>query len=169
MRLPLRQNRHKTGGADLSRIGRLCRSEIRKEVGMADYLEVARRTLAAMAAEQGMSDTPEASSGPQEPNPPVTKWPLGEVAADVEQRCSVPQASLSEIWIDWCQWKATWLNRLFQEQGLTKQPGGITAAAVRHGEAHFRHAKESRPRLRSDSFCERMPSPLSLKSIRKSG
>jgi hypothetical protein len=30
------------------------------------------------------------------------------------------------------------LNRLFREQGVTGQPGRITAATVRHGEASIR-------------------------------
>jgi hypothetical protein len=32
------------------------------------------------------------------------------------------------------EWKAATLNRLFHEQGVTGQPGKITAATVRHGE-----------------------------------
>jgi hypothetical protein len=34
----------------------------------------------------------------------------------------------------WAEWKAAMLNRLFQEQGVTGQPGRITAATVRDGE-----------------------------------
>jgi hypothetical protein len=36
--------------------------------------------------------------------------------------------------IPWAEWKAAALNRLFQEQGVTGQPGRITAETVRHGE-----------------------------------
>jgi len=36
--------------------------------------------------------------------------------------------------MDWAEWKAAGLNRLFQEQGTTGKPGRITAATVRHGE-----------------------------------
>ena len=36
--------------------------------------------------------------------------------------------------IPWPEWKAAALNRLFQEQGVTGEPGRITAATVRHGE-----------------------------------
>jgi len=32
------------------------------------------------------------------------------------------------------EWKAAALNRLFLEQGVTGQPGRITAETVRHGE-----------------------------------
>jgi len=38
------------------------------------------------------------------------------------------------IAISWPEWKAAALNRLFQEQGVTGQPGRITAATIRHGE-----------------------------------
>lgn len=34
----------------------------------------------------------------------------------------------------WAQWKAAELNRLFHQQGVTGQPGRITAATVLHGE-----------------------------------
>jgi hypothetical protein len=34
----------------------------------------------------------------------------------------------------WAEWKAKELNRLFQEQGVTGEPGQITAATVRQGE-----------------------------------
>ena len=37
--------------------------------------------------------------------------------------------------VSWAEWKASALNRLFQEQGVIGQPGRITAATVRHGEA----------------------------------
>jgi hypothetical protein len=40
-----------------------------------------------------------------------------------------------EIWISRHEWKARALNSLFQEQGLTRKPGKITAATVQHGEA----------------------------------
>src|ERR1039457_2929564 len=35
----------------------------------------------------------------------------------------------------WAEWKAATLNQLFKEQGVTGQPGRITAATVRHGES----------------------------------
>ena len=34
----------------------------------------------------------------------------------------------------WTEWKAGALNRLFEKQGTSGQPGRITAATVRHGE-----------------------------------
>lgn len=36
--------------------------------------------------------------------------------------------------VSWAEWKAAALNQLFREQGVTGQPGHITAATVRHGE-----------------------------------
>jgi len=33
----------------------------------------------------------------------------------------------------WAEWKAAALNRLFQEQGVTGQPGNIKAATVLQG------------------------------------
>ena len=36
--------------------------------------------------------------------------------------------------IPWAEWKAAALNALFQEQGVTGQPGRITAATIQHGE-----------------------------------
>lgn len=35
--------------------------------------------------------------------------------------------------VEWAEWKAAALNRLFQELGITGQPGRITAATVRNG------------------------------------
>ena len=39
-----------------------------------------------------------------------------------------------EAGVSWAEWKATALNRLFHECGVTGQPGRITEATVRHGE-----------------------------------
>jgi hypothetical protein len=33
----------------------------------------------------------------------------------------------------WAEWKAAALNRLFEEQGVTRRPSRITAGTVRHG------------------------------------
>ena len=68
--------------------------------------------------------------------PPVADWPqsFSELAAEVGQRSGAPEAARREVWSNWCQWKAVALNRLFQEQGTSGQPGRITAATVEHGE-----------------------------------
>jgi hypothetical protein len=68
--------------------------------------------------------------------PPTVQWPdsLSELAAEVGQRSGDPEAARQEVWMDWYEWKARALNRLFEEQGVTGQPGRITAETVRHGE-----------------------------------
>jgi hypothetical protein len=72
--------------------------------------------------------------------PPADKWPrsLSELAAEVAQRSNDPQAARREVWMQWCEWKAVALNRLFQEQGTSGEPGRITPAVVRHGELKTR-------------------------------
>lgn len=52
----------------------------------------------------------------------------------------------------WAEWRAAALNQLFKEQGVTGQPGRITAATIRHSES---------VRERVDSFAtpERPMSP----------
>jgi hypothetical protein len=37
--------------------------------------------------------------------------------------------------IPWAEWKASALNKLFKEQGVTGQPGRITAVTIRHSES----------------------------------
>ncbi len=49
-------------------------------------------------------------------------------------RCEEPRAPKGDGGMSWAEWKAAALNRLFQEQGTSGQPGRITAEAVRHGE-----------------------------------
>jgi hypothetical protein len=41
----------------------------------------------------------------------------------------------------WAEWKAVELNRLFQEQGASGQPGRITAATIRHGASERKETK----------------------------
>jgi hypothetical protein len=68
--------------------------------------------------------------------PPASEWPqsLSDLAAEIGRRSGDTEAARREVWMDWAEWKAAALNRIFQEQGVTGQPGGITAATVRHGE-----------------------------------
>ena len=47
--------------------------------------------------------------------------------------------------VPWAEWKAAALNKLFKEQGVTGQPGRITAATVEHGEKQERGG--SRPKV----------------------
>jgi hypothetical protein len=57
--------------------------------------------------------------------------------------------------VSWAEWKAAALNRLFQEQGVTGQPGRITAATVLHGEAGRKRvdsgASNEQPMLRAEA------------------
>jgi hypothetical protein len=45
-----------------------------------------------------------------------------------------PPAEAPAMFKDWPAWKAAMLNELFRQQGVTGQPGRITAETVRHGE-----------------------------------
>ncbi len=91
------------------------------------------------------------------PKEPVTAEPLNPEPTEPSKQGSVgfdgpglgnppviPSELLSdrddehELGVPWCEWKAAMLNRLFREQGVTGQPGRITAATVRHGEASIR-------------------------------
>lgn len=69
--------------------------------------------------------------------PPPGLWPksLSELAAEIGRRSGNTGAAEAEVWMSWCEWKAAALNRLFQQQGGTGQPGRITTATVRHGES----------------------------------
>jgi hypothetical protein len=71
-----------------------------------------------------------------EPVPP-------NVLAAMEQEPSQPwvirdrmldEMSWSPDGVPWAEWKATSLNKLFQDQGVTGQPGKITVATVLDGE-----------------------------------
>jgi hypothetical protein len=73
---------------------------------------------------------------------PVPMSVLAEMERHVADPWSVRERMLKEmVWCSkrstWADWKAATLNRLFQEQGVTGQPGQITAAIVRHGEAGY--------------------------------
>src|SRR5690349_13477881 len=54
----------------------------------------------------------------------------------LEGKCPTETLEPSETW---AEWKAAMLNRLFQEQGKTRQPGRITATTVRHGMKEARY------------------------------
>jgi hypothetical protein len=64
--------------------------------------------------------------------PPLTRWPesLRDLAREHATASGDHEAARREVWLSWAQWKAQTLNRLFQGQGLTGQPGRITAATV---------------------------------------
>lgn len=108
---------------------------------MANYLETARRALAAIAASAETGTTAHESGGAHSDRrvtevPPVSEWPqsLSELATEIGQGSGDTEGARREVWLGWCEWKAAALNRVFKEQGVTGQPGQITAATVRHGE-----------------------------------
>jgi hypothetical protein len=53
-----------------------------------------------------------------------------ELSADMSLTPS--QSSDADHGISWAEWKAATLNQLFKEQGVTGQPGRITAATIQH-------------------------------------
>jgi hypothetical protein len=85
------------------------------------------------------------------PRPPAGKPPVPSVACQANKpggdegitpdacvtsptakhRENEPDLAISGV--EWAAWKAAALNRIFQEQGITAQPGRITAPTVRHG------------------------------------
>jgi hypothetical protein len=74
------------------------------------------------------------------PGEPVPANVLAAMEQEPHQPWAVRDRILKEMgWspdsIPWAEWQAQSLNKLFLEQGVLGQPGKITAAAVRHGEA----------------------------------
>ena len=72
------------------------------------------------------------------PGEPVPMNVLIEMEKHPEEPWKVRCRMLQEMgWgsapSSWAEWKASALNRLFQQQGVTGRPGRITAATVRHG------------------------------------
>ena len=70
---------------------------------------------------------------------PVPMNVLAEMERHPAEPWKVRDRMLNEMgWcskrIPWAEWKASALNRPFQEQGVAGKPGRLTAATVRHGE-----------------------------------
>jgi hypothetical protein len=89
-----------------------------------DYVEIASRVLERWHVQV-------------QPNPPqpVSRPKKVEQGANRPTELSAePGTARREVWISWYEWKARELNRLFQNQGLTGQPGRITAETVRRGQ-----------------------------------
>jgi hypothetical protein len=81
------------------------------------------------------------------PDSPAAYSPAGEheqreAASELANTTTPPSWAGTEhaCGIPWAEWKALVLNRLFQDQGITGEPGRITAATVRHGERKACHA-----------------------------
>ena len=93
---------------------------------MGNYLELARRALenAGWSPIPAVSDmTSSISSGSES-----TTAEEDRGTATTCGTCGV------ESGISWPEWKAAALNRLFEGQGVTGEPGRITPETVRHGE-----------------------------------
>lgn len=73
------------------------------------------------------------------PATPPETVPAGRLPENGEARGE--RAGTDEAGVMWAEWKAAALNQLFREQGVTGQPGRITAATIRHGEAN--HQRKS--------------------------
>ena len=95
---------------------------------MANCLEIARRALEHTGALS---------------NPIVTEMPIVPASSATSLRAENCKPELGtadmpvtelESAIPWAEWKAAALNTLFAEQGVTGEPGRITAATVQHGE-----------------------------------
>lgn len=74
-----------------------------------------------------------------------------EVCVDTAEPSDEPERTA----VSWPEWKAASLNKLFREQGITGQPGRITAATVRNGET-------GRERVDSAARDERPMSPAEV-------
>lgn len=75
---------------------------------------------------------------PTKPHPDATEQGfvgfVGAIPRESSKIAAAPPASLpNEEAIPWAEWRARSLNKLFQEQGATGQPGRIREATVRHG------------------------------------
>jgi hypothetical protein len=107
---------------------------------MENYLEIARRVLVGM----NLASTPARPLAPQADSPGELKetMPAARAASPAAtQREQDPESA--EKGQTWAEWKVAALNRLFQEQGTSGQPGQITAATVRHGETRaVKHTPE---------------------------
>jgi hypothetical protein len=72
------------------------------------------------------------------PGEPVPANVLAAMEQEPNQPWVVRDRMLDEMgWspngIPWAEWRTQSLNKLFQKQGVIKEPGKITAATVRHG------------------------------------
>jgi hypothetical protein len=85
-------------------------------------------------------------AGPEPPEPPASQgksntcgWCNQTGATSPADSPELPDSAEEKlVWMDWYEWKAAALNRLFLERGVTGEPGRITAATVRHGERTWR-------------------------------
>jgi hypothetical protein len=102
---------------------------------MSDYMGVAQRALERWQSQ--LQPEPGATIPPSESKtiPPAEVWPesLADLATERAAQTADAETARAEVWLSWAEWRATELNRLFKEHGLTGQPGRIMAAIVQHG------------------------------------
>jgi hypothetical protein len=90
------------------------------------------------AADRIINDSPD-----DEPTKPSKPGSVGFVGSTLEELPNIrirshlknESAPEPERATSWAEWKAAALNQIFTEQGVTAQPGRITAATIRHSEA----------------------------------
>jgi hypothetical protein len=80
-----------------------------------------------------------ANMKPTKPSKPGSEGFVGSTPRKIpivqgQPRVPDPAAGEKENSIPWADWKSAAINRLFEEQGLTRRPGKLTGAIVRHGE-----------------------------------
>jgi hypothetical protein len=100
---------------------------------MSDYLGIANRVLEHWQAHAQRE--PGSVAKLAETVPPVESWPdsLLDLARERGAQTGDSETAREEVWISWCEWKAREMNRLFQEHGLTEQPGQIKLETIKDG------------------------------------
>ena len=100
---------------------------------MSDYLGIANRLLERWQAHAQRE--PGSVAKLAETVPPVESWPesLLDLARERAAQTGDAEDARQEVWISWFEWKAREMNRLFQEHGLTGQPGQIKPETIQDG------------------------------------
>jgi hypothetical protein len=95
---------------------------------MIDYVDLAKRALERWQAQS--------EPAPHAEVPTLERWPesLRELAEERAAASGDPELARAEVWAGWCEWKSSALNRLFLEQGQTRQAGRIAATTVKYSE-----------------------------------
>jgi len=78
-----------------------------------------------------------AESEPTKPSKPGSVGFEGDTSAkatEIQAEPCLAGREFDERSLSWPEWKATTLNKLFLEQGLTGEPGRIITDTVRHGQ-----------------------------------
>ena len=92
----------------------------------------AKRLYDAVSCVPKVSQNHEVNRSAPDPPEACPKHALKRDSSSGAYRSAHPQDE-KDAGVQWEDWKARELNRLFEEQGVTGRPGKITAAVVRHG------------------------------------